>query len=193
VTIAELHILCYVACLLALYRRRPTADWGYRFIRSPWGAPFSAELDVAVRSLCAGGLLTARNDIVTTTAEGREFVELLDAGEEHGWRTPFLEGACGSVLAIPIGSVRAALRQEPSLKRSAVHHEPRMLLGEAEDAALYEQFDAVGQVIGTEVADLMVPSVVWLTYLAELQTRAQLTPTSEASIENARGGGQLSE
>jgi hypothetical protein len=69
---------------------------------------------------------------------------------------------------MPIGSVRDALHQEPSMRRSRVHKQPRTLLGTSEDA-LYQQFGSLSDVIGLGVADLMIPSVVWLTYLSEMQ------------------------
>jgi hypothetical protein len=168
VTTAEVHLLAYVACLLTIYRRLPATDWGYGFIRSQWGAPFSAAIDGALNGLLGSGFLVSRREVVITSSSGRQFVEFLAGVAEHEWRTQFLDGACSSVLAMPIGSVRDALHQEPSMRRSRVHKQPRTLLGTSEDA-LYQQFGSLSDVIGLGVADLMIPSVVWLTYLSEMQ------------------------
>jgi len=167
VTAAELHLVAYVACLLAIYRKRPASDWGYAFIRSPWGAPFSPDLEASCNALRVGGFLDARTDVLTTTPSGRDFLAFLSGGSQHGWRTQFLDGACSSALAVPAGAMRNAVQEEPSLRRSSVHRQPRPLLTAGDTVALYEQFGVLAEVVGTDVSDLMVPSVVWLTYLSE--------------------------
>jgi hypothetical protein len=169
VTGSEVHLVAYVACLLSIYRRFAASEWGYGFIRSQWGAPFSIDVDNALTTLTGGGLLVSRNEVVGTSSLGKELIDFLGTTTEHRWRSEFLEGACASVLAMPIGSIRDALHQEPSLRRANVHKQPRVLLGGDEDAALYEQFGALKDVIGVKVTDLMVPSVVWLTYLGEVR------------------------
>ena len=165
VTRAEVHLLAYVGCLLSIYQRLPANEWGYTFIRSQWGAPFSADIENAIAKLASGAFIDSRTELLRLTHRGFAFIEFLDAGEEHRWRSPYLEGACASALAMPIGSIRSALREEPSLRRASVHHQPRPLLDSDHDDALYEQFGAVSQVVGSDVTDLMVPSVVWLSYL----------------------------
>jgi len=169
VTRAEIHLLSYVACLLAMYRRLPASEWGYSFIRSQWGAPFSAEIEDALAMLMEGGLVRFRGEALVMTTSGREMLGFLDSMVEHGWRIQYLDGACASALAMSAGVLRDALRQEPGLRRASVHHEPRTLLGPGEDAALYEQFGILSSVVSLEVSDLMVPSVLWLSYLSEMQ------------------------
>lgn len=186
VTRSELHLLAYVACLLSIYRRFPAAEWGYGFIRSQWGAPFSSHLERAVDSLSASGLLDVYSEIIMSTPPGQKFVTFLDGISEHQWRTEFLQGACDSALAMSLGAMRGALHYEPGLRGASVHQQPRTLLASGEESALYEQFGAVTEVIGPEVQDLMVPSVVWLTYLNQMQLR----PTSSPSGNSVAGFGE---
>jgi hypothetical protein len=167
----EIHLFCYIACLLSIYRRRPSSEWSYGFIRSQWGAPFSSSVNSAIDGLIAGGLLVLSGELIVSTPEGRGLAAVLSGVSEHSWRTEFLEGACASALAMPAGAMRSALRQEPSMRGASVHHEPRPLLTDSDDVALYEQFDAVNTAIGSDVKDLMVPSIVWLSYLGEVQRK----------------------
>lgn len=189
VTSSEVHLVSYVACLLSIYRRFAASEWGYGFIRSQWGAPFSADLENALTTLAASGLLASRNEVLATTESGRELSDFLSNTTEHSWRAEFLEGACASVLAMPVGSIREALHHEPSLRRANVHKQPRVLLAGDEDTTLYEQFGALHDVVGAKVTDLMVPSVVWLTYLAETRrvemeraAASELNPDQESGL-----------
>src|SRR5437762_1566583 len=67
--IAEIHLFAYLACLLSLYRETPLADWGYQFLSTEIGAPYSREIDEAMRELEQRGLL-ARGDERMTIAGG---------------------------------------------------------------------------------------------------------------------------
>jgi hypothetical protein len=50
-SVQELHLFSYLACLLALFEGRPVADWGYRFALTSKGYPFSAEFEAARQAL----------------------------------------------------------------------------------------------------------------------------------------------
>ena len=52
---AELHLFAYLSCLLWLFRRRIVADWGYEFVGTELGAPFSRHIDLAVTELLGRG------------------------------------------------------------------------------------------------------------------------------------------
>lgn len=190
VTSSEVHLISYVACLLSIYRRFAASEWGYGFIRSQWGAPFSADLENGLTTLTASGLLASREEVLATTDSGKELGNFLNTTTEHSWRAEFLEGACASVLAMPVGSIREALHHEPSLRRAKVHKQPRVLLA-GEDTALYEQFGALNDVVGAKVTDLMVPSVVWLSYLAEMRRlEMERAATSELNPDPESGLGE---
>jgi hypothetical protein len=175
VTAAETHLLCYLSCLLALYRGLPVAEWGYEFVRSTWGAPFSPEINEALEELeNRRFLVKTSNEIgaARLTPAGHEFASFLQERGVHSWRMDFINGATGSALAIPPGAIREALRQEPSLRSAEVYRGTRRLLESGQLSQLYDQFSTLSAAVGIHVSDLMVPSVVWLTYLAEVQSRA---------------------
>lgn len=169
VTLAETHLVAYLACLLSLYRGHAADDWGYDFVRSQWGAPFAVAVAEAVAPLQARGYLLGTGTTLTATEPGATFSEFLGSRVEHEWRLPYLSGASGSVLALPVGVVRAALREEPSLRQANLHPGPRPLLAESGVDALHEQFQALSEAIGMPVDDVLVPAVVWLTYLTEVR------------------------
>ena len=45
---AELHLFGYLACVLWLYTGRTADDWGYFFLGTALGAPFSPPVDTAI-------------------------------------------------------------------------------------------------------------------------------------------------
>ncbi len=185
VTAAELHLLAYLSGLLALYRRIPLAEWGYGFVRSESGSPFSTDVDRAVQSLQSRRFLIRGVDATEAmrlSADGMAFARFLENRHEHAWRLAFLDGACGSTLAIPPGLIRDAFRQEPTLRSVSVHRGTRRLLEQNQLYALYEHFGALSEAVGLDVVDLMVPSVVWLTYLAEVQRRMDAEIAVEAGV-----------
>ena len=49
-TAPELHLFSYLGCLLWLYRGNIAADWGYSFVGTELGAPFSLDIDYALRA-----------------------------------------------------------------------------------------------------------------------------------------------
>ena len=166
-TDAEVQLLAYLSCLLSVYRGRPASEWGYSFVRSSWGAPYSIELSRALETAQARGLIT-RGTAVRLSDEGRAFLSFLEQRVQHAWRSPFLEGAAGSALAIPAGLIRSALRDEPSFRSAAIHLGARELLDAESVEQLHAHFEALDNVVGRALHDLMIPSVIWIRYLLEV-------------------------
>jgi hypothetical protein len=84
----------------------------------------------------------------------------------------YLDAASATALAIPLPAVADALSFEPGLRRALRFVKVRALLDEAGIALLEEQFAAVHAALadrGAAQEDLMVPAVVWLTYLSQTE------------------------
>lgn len=163
---AELHIFTYLACLLSLYRSRPMSDWGYQHTSTQTGAPFSYDLEKGIPQLLRTGFLRrTQNGNLRVTTPGIGEYESLVQFSQNQQREVFLEGACSSILALPVGVVREALSHEPELARAKALSSTRMLLDGPGLSVLYEQFAALSEVVGVDVEGLMTPSVLWLTYL----------------------------
>lgn len=176
---AELHLFTYLACLLTLYRGQPVTDWGYQHTSTKNGAPFGYEIAAAIPQLVLSGFFsrTATGNLRITDEGKKEYDTLLSLSQNQK-REVFLEGACSSALALPVGVVREALLHEPELERATALSSARTLLDGPGISLLYEQFAALSEVVGMQVKGLMTPSVVWLTYLAKASKILDPSPTS---------------
>lgn len=161
----EVHLLAYLACLLSMYRGWAASDWAYGFIRSPYGAPYSSDIDAAVESMQANGWIEEAGQHLTLTSAGERILETLSQLGQNGPRKEPLDAACASILSVPMGIVGAAVSMEPELRNADELSLVRTLLDGPGVPVLHDQFAAITEVLGTDVADLMVPAVVWLNYL----------------------------
>ena len=66
---------------------------------------------------------------------------------------------------MPVGVIRHALTQEPTLKPTSRLATTRPLLDGPYLPRLYDQFAALGHTVGVEHKDLLIPATVWLGYL----------------------------
>lgn len=164
----EIHLLAYLACLLALYRQHAVTDWGYAFVGTELGAPFSQDIDAALHELQERSFITRlpERSVLTELAEQR--LRELCRLEINRERSECLEGACSSLAAFSIGMVSTALANEPELSRSRAIPSSRFLLEDAARTQIYEQFDALRSALNHESGDLRLPAVVWLSALYRL-------------------------
>ncbi|HTB11088.1 MAG TPA: hypothetical protein VK752_05945 [Bryobacteraceae bacterium] len=163
--IAEVHVLAYLAVLLSLYRGQPVSDWGYGFAGTRDGSPFSPEIDGAIRALTGTGLLRSSEGRIGITESGTAELSALTDFSQNRERVFYLEPACSSTLTMPVGVIRHALAQEPTLKPTSRLVTTRPLLDGPYMSKLYDQFEALGRTVGVEHHDLLIPATVWLGYL----------------------------
>jgi hypothetical protein len=177
VTEGEVHLFGYLARLLALYKGTPSAEWGYRFTRTHWGAPFSREIAEALTELALSGQvrIEAQEAVapMLCTDEGKVLAKDLDELELCRTRRLYLEAACTSAAAFPVAAIRRAIRSEPTLKSARGHAGPQELLTGPSLELLYKQFGAIRDVLGDTPSDLLVPSSVWLSYLIEKSSSSE--------------------
>jgi len=163
----ETHLFTYLSCLLSLYARWPVSDWGYGFSSTSLGAPFSTEVHEAMAVMGKIGLITYDREYFRATAAGAQKYTDMRGLSLNAKREPFVEAACSSLLAFPVGLIRDALSGEPGLRRAAGPARKRLLLQESHKEELYQQFSALSESLGLQVADLMVPAMVWLSFLGQ--------------------------
>lgn len=163
----ELHLFSYLACLLSLYRRQPVAEWGYQFAGTKQGLPFSPEIESVSTELVNHQSMTRQNGFFILTEQGHQQYSMLSSLSLNKAREPYLAGACSSVLALPVAIVRDGLRNGTELKAAGDLSSKRMLLDRDGPGLeiVYEQFGALSKAIGVDVSDLMIPAVMWLSYL----------------------------
>jgi hypothetical protein len=166
---SEVHLFAYLSCLLSLYDGWPAGGWGYSFATTENGYPFSADIDNALKMLSQESAITHDLDFFRITDHGLRELNFTSSLDQQRRRLPFIDGACASALALPLGLVRSALLEEPELRRAIAVSSSRWLLEESGVALIHEHFEALRQVVGGAGEDRVVPAVVWLNYLAEAQ------------------------
>jgi hypothetical protein len=180
VTPSDIHLFSYLACLLAVYNGIPASDWGYRFVGTELGSPFSVDLDSASSHGILAGMVTRNEDtgFLEFGHLAEEEVTVLETLDSCGWHKYYIEAAVSSLLSLPPGLVKSAVSQEPNLRPVTRMRSPRKLLEGAGLDLLYEQFESLNSVLHFKAQDLIVPATVWLTFLARKALK-----TGEQSIE----------
>lgn len=164
----EIHLLTYLASLLAIYERRGegATAWGYNFASTPSGAPFSSVLSSQIELLLADRALVVEEDGLQLTEQGRALREDLAALRLTAIRIGYLDSASSTLLALPPGVVRAALGQSqvipPHLAANA-----RLLASETMLPQLYSDFEVLANALGPTRQSLLAASVLWVSYLVE--------------------------
>jgi hypothetical protein len=163
--VGEVHVFAYLACLMSLYRRQPVSDWGYGFAGTRDGSPFSPEIEEAIRALAATGCFHFDGREIEITESGKAELSMLQDLSQNRQRIAYLEPACASTLTMPVGIIRHALSQEPTLKPTSRIATTRPLLDGPYLPRLYKQFATLGHTVGISHEDLLIPATVWLGYL----------------------------
>ena len=161
---AELHLLAYLGCLLWLYSGRVVSDWGYGFVGTDVGAPFSRAVRDAVDRLAIGGHFGQETDRLRLETSGKALATRLAALELNKERTEHLAAAFETTTAFSIGMVSNALSHEPGLSKAYALSGGRVLLEDTLQHELYGQFEVLRREL-PHTQDLRVPAVVWLTAL----------------------------
>lgn len=173
VTLPECHTLAYLACLLAAYDNRETTWWGYTFVSTKVGAPYSLAIAEATELLFSSGLVIEENQRLAVTIGGEAEATLLASFRSYQDRVRYLAAACDCCLAMPLPLVASAVANEPQLRRALTLSQTRQLLDRSGFDMLQPHFqglrDSLNSYGGTTVHDLFTSAIVWLTYLSQEQ------------------------
>lgn len=164
---AELHLLAYSACLLSIYEGQPAAEWGYEFVSTDNGLPFSQDINASLDLCLDMGQIGFRQGLMVITREGSsELDELRKLGSNES-RDRYIAGAADSLLVFNPGNVREAFNYDPTISylRNGNHRE--WLLTDSVVERLYSNFQQLRSALEYEPRDLSVPMVSWLKYLIE--------------------------
>lgn len=164
---ADVQLLAYLGCLLSLYQSKPLSDWGYTFVGTELGAPFSADLDAAMRYLQHTNCFNGPLEQLQMTDSAESWLSAIWDQQLYLQRRDCLLAAGSTTLSFPIGAVRDALDAETELNRVKQINATRPLLEESSLAQIYEQFAVLRGSLDKEYADLRLPALVWLTALYE--------------------------
>lgn len=174
---SETMLFSYLSCLLAMYDQRAPSDWGYSFVATKTAAPYSDAIVAASESLTRRSMLIAGDEGYWVSDAGRLLSGQLTQLDRFSFRIKYLKAACNSALAIPMPQVGEAVAAEPQLRRAFELASTRPLLDESGAAALHDHFAAVSASVPGS-ADLLVPAVVWLSYLASTMQDSESVPRS---------------
>ena len=164
-SVAELHLFAYLGRILSLFDGLPIADWGYDFVVTSEGFPFSAQLDEGLKAASRLGLVTDDFDgelVPAETAIAAEY-EVLTKISDACRRSAWLRAATHCSLSIPSGSIRYAVNHSPGLAAATSSGQRRMLLQPTDVASLYSQYAVVRNALGEIDHDLLAPAIVWLS------------------------------
>ncbi len=161
----ELHLFAYLACLLWLYQKNIVTDWGYSFVGTELGAPYSQEIDSALKELLGRGFFLRIHDRLRMTKLAERTLDEFTKLEMNRDRAECLNASCASIAAFSPGMVTSALSQEPELSRAKALPSSRLLLEDAAQSQLYVQFEALRSNLDPRTSDLRLPAVVWLSAL----------------------------
>jgi hypothetical protein len=170
VTLSELQALAYLSCLLAIYDGNQPDTWGYGFSVTETGAPFAREIADAVEGLRGAGWISRHDRVYRLAATGRPELEFQRTLAPIQRRIRYLEGSASAALTMPLPALTDALACEPGLRRALDYMRRKRLLDKTSIDLVSRQFDALTEALSqapVDRVDLMVPAVVWLTYLAQ--------------------------
>jgi hypothetical protein len=175
-TEGEIHALAYLACLMGIYDGNSPNWWSYTFSVTETGAPFAREVSSSIGALIGAGWLVQDARVHRLSLAGKEELEFEITLAPNRRRRRYLRAAASAALSIPLPSISDALTHEPGLRRALAYMRRKQLLDETSLSLVADQFDALTEALGQlpqDRADLMVPAVVWLTYLSRLEHPAE--------------------
>jgi hypothetical protein len=164
----ELHMLAYLSCLLAVFDERHPSWWGYGFTATKAGTPFATSMRQAVLDGTRAGFLVLEERVLTLSERGGHELQSVRPLILNQRRERYLEAAAATALTMPLPAVSNSLSYEPGLRGALRFMRTKSLLDETGITLLEAQFEQVGEALGGSAGkdDLLVPSVVWLTFLA---------------------------
>jgi hypothetical protein len=150
-----------------MYEGQPASDWGYGFAATTYASPYSEEIARSLDDLKVEGSLSVSSSGLAVSELGTQNLQQWRNLSRFSDRSRYLRVACSSGVAIPLPVISASIGSEPQLKRAAELKSTRTLLTEPSVESLYAQFGALSSAIPQDSSTLLVPAVVWLSYLAE--------------------------
>ena len=165
----EVQFFAYLSCLLSLYDGIPLSFWEYSYMKTPFGSPYSVDIEGAWNFLKSNSSFEKTTEGYSKlTDKGRDEIEFYLKLDAFKQRVKYLDASCQSLSLIPIGYVKKAIQNEPILKSARISTSSKFLLHESNPARnrLYEQFDMLREALSEgDYKELLIPSVVWIEAL----------------------------
>lgn len=165
-SIIEMHLFSYLACVLGLFEGEPIAAWGYEYAVTAEGFPFSGEFEEARKGVVSAGLMELDDQGLLAPRQpdlAKELGTMLTVSHLARQRRAWLRTATECTLALPLGSIRLAINQTPGLVTPIKLGQTSKLLESDDVTLLYEEYKVVSSVLGADAKDKLSPAVLWLS------------------------------
>lgn len=161
----EIHLFSYFSSILYLYSGHAISTWQHKYIVSA-GYPFSDDIDEAITRHITNGLFEESSEFYKLTARGAdEFVKFKKLST-FSPREEFLEAACTTSILVPYSQALRALLNEPEIVKVSNLKNNSWL----EQMNVYPKFKEISEAVGIHAADLVLPAVTWINYLASKES-----------------------
>lgn len=168
----ELHLGAYLARWLAEYdgTDRP---WGYSFVATSAGAPFSDSLDVAMTELTESGLLIDVPYGLAFTQRGTaEFNFLRELGQLR-WRETYASTVADIAELIPMGLLREAILSDADMQTAIRFGATRPLDAPSQSLRRMKEIRALRSAVSPSLS-LAGVGALWLSFLANQRLAERL-------------------
>ena len=165
VSVSELHLYVYLACIIALWRGNAIGNWGYTFALTSEGFPFSPELEQGRKKLVHRGTVKLDHDGDMVPDQASLLEEQSSLFSELRWvdRRNFISAAANCALTLPGGSIRYAIGRSPGFGSAVALGQNSPLLTEFDIDAIYAEYQVIAEALNDQEIDLLSPAVVWLS------------------------------
>ena len=163
----QIQKLSFLACILSMYQGNPSAEWGYSFATTEFGRPICPEITDSLQFFTDSGLLLETDARYTTSYRGAPFLSMLMEQTTFVRRSEYLKASCDSALSVPAGTLNQGIDNEPTLVNTEIRARGDTLLAGPALQTLHEHFSGLREVLADRGADLLIPSIVWLSYTSD--------------------------
>ena len=171
VSLDEIQMFAYLACILSIYDGQRANDWGYSFIKNEYGSPYNGNLQNIIDLFYQNDTLTFSNEYFKTNKVSIKKFEIIKKLIIYTEREQFLSASTKCIKFIPYSSVWQAIFKEPTLF-IAKQNTDRKLLLDSEGASihlLYEQFEYLRCALENNYKNLVIPALIWMTHNTEIK------------------------
>ncbi|MGQ2911248.1 hypothetical protein [Aeromicrobium sp.] len=158
---------------MSLYDGGDASNWGFGFSVTELGSPFSVHLHDAVTACERAGWIARHDRVYRITEKGTIECAFQRSLAPNLDRSRYLAASVSASLVMTLPSIGDALNNEPGLRRAMAFLRQQQLLDETSLGLVNDQFEDLRSAVGggESRGDLMVPTAVWLTFLAETADR----------------------
>jgi hypothetical protein len=163
----QIQKLSFLGCILSMYRGAPSAEWGYSFATTEFGRPICPEITDSLQFFTSSGLISESDGRYSESPRGKSFLEMLLQQATFRKRAEYIKAACDSALSVPAGTLNQGIDNEPTLANTQIRARGDSLLTGPAMHLLHEHFSGLKEILANSGSDLLVPSIVWLSYTAD--------------------------